>query len=73
MIKETCFAWTNGKCSALSKADCACCSFYKTKTQAKNDRKKADDRLNRLGLYPAECVIDGVKYMMVQRKFSYSA
>lgn len=42
---EDCFAYKNGKCTALKVKDCEACNFYKTKEQSKIDREKAMKRI----------------------------
>lgn len=45
-----CFAYVNGKCSALETKDCDGCSFYKTKEQYEMDRQKALERIRSLNV-----------------------
>jgi len=73
IIKDNCFAMKNNQCSILLKTDCVSCKFYKTKEQAREDKRKAADRLERLGLCPIEGVINGVRCVTVSSKFTYSA
>ena len=50
-IKQDCFAWHEGGCTALTACLCVKqknCPFYKTKTQVEAERKKCEARLKKI-------------------------
>jgi hypothetical protein len=53
ILHKDCFAYSNWKCRALVCIDCACCSFYKTKKQFKEDMQAAKKTLDEHLGFPA--------------------
>ncbi|CAK7002590.1 hypothetical protein [Tissierella sp.] len=53
-----CFADNGKKCTALRIKDCKGCVFFKTQEQVEESEKKAMDRINSLGEYIENNVIN---------------
>ncbi len=51
VYKTTCFAYHNGKCSALSFANCKCCKFFKTRKENDEQDEKSFIRSKLQGYY----------------------